>query len=304
MLDNMQDILAAVAAGTLTPDEAEERISALDAQAQQWEVVDEEIPTSNAQGEQAKTHFTINLEDELGDLGERINKNVDNLTDTILHSLNSSLGNISTHQSSYRASGEGTTDKTVIKGDYMNSISGNMDKKTRIEGDMIGSVGGDMLGTVTGDLMGSIGGSMLGTVAGDLRGNIGGNLSNEASVYGDLHGNIAGNMGGTIRGDLLGTLKGNMDGCIYGDMMGDIHGHLNGTIKGDMSGTVSGNLCGIVSGDVMGTIKGDVRGTINGDVECILGDIKEGAVIKGDVHQLHGQCYGKVYGSILSGKIY
>lgn len=303
MYKTMEEILAAVASGRITPDEAEDLIAQLE---EHKDPMDEGEPApSSASAEETIEAEVIDQEDipedpsrriDLfdrlfrGRTGEDIEQDI-----TSLEPGEVIRGNVYGNVLCDIPSG------VLFKRDLQGNVDGNVCEGAKICGDLEGDINGSLKGSINGDMNGSITGSFTETAAlgGDMEGSISGDLAGR--IGGDMDGRILGNLTetGKICGDMSGTIGRDLRGAIAGDMSGDIGGVISptGKIGGDMYGKVLGDMFGHICGDCA-EICGDVYGRIDGDVKIIRGSIMAGAVIGGGVRALYGANHGKVHGDV------
>lgn len=314
-MTSIQQIIADVASGKLTPEQGEAAIAALEreesgAQAgaeSAWTVVDDADELKRGERDRPfaeRARGSLNEQSErIEDWADSLAQNAMNLAESITQQVNQSLGrmSITVDRGAGSLSGDvpGIPEGQSVRGDVRGNVLGDIGAGARIDGDVLGGVQGD-IGTgarIKGDVHGGIGGGMQGIIDGDLMGDVQGDL--DGTVRGDVDGSVHGNLSGVIKGDLTGTVHGDFSGAVRGDMDGDVLGSFTGEVSGDFTGVIHGDLRGVIHGDLQGKVEGSVYGRVSGDVHEICGDIAPGAEIGGDVDVLRGHNYGKVRGEIV-----
>jgi hypothetical protein len=80
--------------------------------------------------------------------------------------------------------------------------------------------------------------NVLGDVGGDVVGNVRGYVI--GNVRGDVYGDVVGN----VRGDVVGYVGGYVGGSVYGNVRGDVVGSVGGDVVGSVHGDVKGGVGG------------------------------------------------------------
>lgn len=330
MYKDMQEILAAVARGDLSPDEAEFEMAALD-NAQEAAKADEtqaeakpqtewiEAPDAGTQPEKAaepdapRSEPSNSTDTGCGNANRYyvkppkvcsmtytdFNGDAHDWASSITQSANRFAARIT--QSVNRAFGVGSNSDDYD--DPAGDVHGDVDEVRSgevIRGCLYGSVKGNVAegAHICDDVTGSVIGCMAGLIDGDLSGMIGGDLAASGCIGGDLSGDIGGNLAGEVRGDCKGDIAGDFSGKVSGDYRGKVAGNFTGSVGGDYSGDIAGNLTGSVSGDYRGTVTGDLSGHVHGDCGVICGNVS--GEIGGDVREIRGDI---LPGAIIKGDV-
>jgi len=132
----------------------------------------------------------------------------------------------------------------------------------------------------------TVNGTLIGSVTGDVKG----------SVFADDSTLLVDAIDGVLRGTLVGTVTGDVKGSIFADdstllvdaVDGVLRGTLVGTVAGNVLGNVLGNVSGNVLGDVSGNLTGDVKGSVFAENSSIMVDATNGSInldgtVQGDV---------------------
>ena len=331
MYKDMQEILAAVARGDLSPDEAEFEMAALD-NAQEAAKADEtqaeaepqtewiEAPDAGTQPEKAaepdapRSEPSNSTDTGCGNANRYyvkppkppkvcsmtytdFNGDAHDWASSITQSANRFAARIT--QSVNRAFGVGSNSDDYdgpagdVHGDVDEVRSGEV-----IRGCLYGSVKGNVAegAHICDDVTGSVSGCMAGLIDGDLSGMIGGDLAASGCIGGDLSGDIGGNLAGEVRGDCISNIGKDFSGKVGGDFSGTIGGAFTGTISGDCKGDIAGDLSGKVSGDYRGKVAGNFTGSVGGDYSGDIAGNLTGSV-SGDYRgTVTGDLSGHVHG--------
>ena len=197
-------------------------------------------------------------------------------------------------------------------------MTGNLDLGTN-DLNSVGTITAtSVVGTLTGDVKGSVFGDDSTTIVDAVNNTLNGNLT--GNVVGDITGDITGDVkgsGGNIVIDVntgptdaeisvlnitaTGTINGNVTGNITGDTTGYHTGDVKGSVFGDdstpivdaVNNTLNGNLTGNVTGDA----NGNHTGTFNGTVGAVTPDTVTGTVITANTN-FAGPITGDVTGNL------
>ncbi|MGN1249285.1 MAG: hypothetical protein ACI4XW_04330, partial [Candidatus Spyradocola sp.] len=199
-MTSIQQIIADVASGKLTPEEGEAAIAALEraeATSTEWtEAEAQPEPSSAGNGR---------LDEQVGRIeswADNLAKNAMNFAENVTRRVSEGFErmNITINTDAQEGLGDvpGVAEGQVVRDDICGCVQGDIGAGARIDGDVMGGVQG--------------------------------NIGIGARVKGDVHGGIGGGMHGIIDGDLMGDVQCDLDGTVRGDVEGDVYGNLSGVI--------------------------------------------------------------------------